>query len=457
MHSPPATRVRPALRLLAVPLVCAAALMCFPAPAPAAAPEKEERISDGPVLDHDFPDPDVVEVNGTYHAYATNGDGKHVRRAASADLENWTLSGNDALPTLGGWVDPQAAGWSVWAPEVFATGDGYTMWYTARDAARDRQCIGVARAGRPEGPFTPVGDGPLVCPGAQGGAIDASSYTEGGQRYMLWKNDGNCCGLDTWLHIQPVSPDGTRTTGTATRLIKQDRDWEGGVIEAPTLVRHGSRHVLFYSAGSYAGDAYKTSYATSGSLFGPYTKAAAPLMTTDSFDGTVRGPGGQDVVSGPDGRDRILFHGWDAGYTRRALYVADLGWANDLPVVRGSKVHYEAEHARVNHAVVRDAAGASGGRAVGYIDYPDSFVEFTVFAASAGEHALEVRFGNGSQEGATHTVTVNGAPAGSVTYPFTGWDNWRSVERSVVLTEGWNTIRLGKGTAYAELDAIDVG
>jgi hypothetical protein len=289
-----------------------------------------------------------------------------------------------------------------------------------------------------------------------GGSIDPSSYAENGQRYILWKNDGNCCSQDTWLRIAPVSGDGLTITGGETLLIKQDRGFEGALVEAPTLWKRGSTYVLFYSANFFGDASYLSSYARSSSLLGPYTKASAPLMTTDSFGGTVRGPGGQDVLTGPDGRDRIVFHGWNSTYGYRAMYLADLGWADGFPVVRGSKVRYQAENAAVTRAVVRNAAGASGGRAVGYIDYADSRVEFTVYAPRAGTYRLSVRYGNGSNATASHTLTVNGAGAGIVSYPNTGWDNWQTVDRDVSLNEGWNTIAFAKGNWWTELDAIDV-
>ncbi|MFB7369520.1 hypothetical protein ACFC0D_06730 [Streptomyces sp. NPDC056222] len=185
-------------------------------------------------------------------------------------------------------------------------------------------------------------------------------------------------------------------------------------------------------------------------------------MTTESFAGAIGGPGGQDVVTGPGGKDRILFHGYGADRSRRVLYVADLGFADGRPVVRGSKVLHEAELARVHRATVRDARKASGGRAVGYIDHPDSFVEFRVFAASSGPHTLTVRYGNGSLDAsgapaaATHTLAVNGAAAGAVDYPYTGWDEWKSREVPVDLRAGWNTVRLSKGEHHTELDAVEV-
>jgi arabinan endo-1,5-alpha-L-arabinosidase len=51
---------------------------------------------------------------------------------------------------------------------------------------------------------------------------------------------------------------------------------------------------------------------------------------------------------------------------------------------------------------------------------------------------------------------VNGTAAGTVDYPFTGWDNWQISERTVTLRAGDNVISYGKGANYAEIDAIDI-
>ena len=415
-----------------------------------------------PVLDLDFADPDVVRVGRVFHAYATNAHGRNIQHATSTDLVHWTADTADVLPEVGAWVTLDPPG-HVWAPEVFDNGDGFTLHYTARDRTGGRQCIGVALASSPDGPFRPVGDGPLVCPTEQGGAIDASSYTENGTRHLLWKSDGNCCRLDTWLHLQPVSWDGTRVTGDPVRLLKQDdpHTWEQGLVEAPTLVKRDGRYVLLYSAGDYRTNAYAAGWATADTLTGPYVKGAGPFMTTESFARAIGGPGGQDVVTGPGGQDRILFHGRGADGSRRVLYAAGLGFADGRPVVSGSKVVYEAELARVNGATVREARKASGDRAVGHIDEPDSFVEFRVFAVSAGRHTLTVRYGYGSlvagaPAAASHGLTVIGTGAGAVDYPYTVWDEWRSREIPVDLREGWNTLRLTKGDRYTELDAVEV-
>ncbi|MFD7025153.1 family 43 glycosylhydrolase [Promicromonospora sukumoe] len=406
------------------------------------------------VLDRDFPDPDVSKFGNTYYAYATN-QGKNLPWASAPDPDGpWTFQSSDALPTLGAW----ARTGRTWAPDVSQRADGkYLLYYTAWHNSSGRQCIGAALADSPGGPFVPVGSDPLICPLEAGGAIDASSFVDSdGARYLLWKNDGNAIGATTWIHVQRVAADGLTFQGGATQVLRNDRADEAGIIEAPVVTKVGSKYVLFYSAGPYSTNQYGTNYAVADSITGPYTKAFRFLMTTDSLDGAVGGPGGADVLRDAGG-DKLIFHGHrDAG--GRGMYVADLGWANGNPVVRGSRVRYEAERGTLTSCSVREnAAGASDGKVAAYIDHADSSVSIgSIYVPTSGSYTLHVGYANGSVETASHTVTVNGTSAGSVSYPITGWDTWRQVSKDITLQAGWNTIRLGKGTAFAELDYIEV-
>ncbi len=298
---------------------------------PAAASSAAEPEGDGnPVLDEDFPDPDVLEVDGTFYAYATNGNSRNVQVATSTDLTTWEVLDTDALPDLPNWVIPG----KTWAPEVSRFGDRFVMYPTTTNFEPTLQCIAVATADSPEGPFEIVGNGMLVCPADEGGAIDAATFTdEDGRRYLLWKNDGNCCGFDTWLYLAPLSEDGLSLAGPPTRLVKQDQPWEGNLVEAPTLVQRDGTYVLMYSANDYGGDQYAIGYATADAVTGPYTKAAEPLFSTDASEGLFIGPGGQDVVVGPDGEEHLVFHSWYGGETYRGINVLPLEWEDGVPVV----------------------------------------------------------------------------------------------------------------------------
>jgi beta-xylosidase len=283
-------------------------------------------------IDRDFPDPDVLRVGDTYYAYATNSAAVNVQVATSTDLSSWSVSKTDALPTLPDWTAPG----KTWAPDVSEVSPGhFVMYFVAANIDPSLQCVSVATSDSPAGPFTASGSGPLVCSPDEGGAIDPASFVDtDGTAYLVWKNDGNCCGLDTWLQIAPVSPDRLSLAGPPTNLIKQSLAWEGNLVEAPTLVKHAETYVLFYSANDYAGAKYAIGYATSDSLLGPYTKAPKPLLSTSSSGDRFVGPGGQDLVTRPDGSTALVIHSWSDGLAYRGMSVLPLAWKGDRPSVR---------------------------------------------------------------------------------------------------------------------------
>jgi hypothetical protein len=405
------------------------------------------------VIDDDFPDPDVSRFGDRYYAYSTNNGHGNVPVASAPSVGGpWTRH-PDAMPRLGGWA---VGGWT-WAPDVSRLDDGrYLLYYTARaaDIHGGRQCIGAAYAASPLGPFTAHGTGPLVCDPGEGGDIDASSFVDtDGRRYLLYKDDGNAIGQQTSLWLQRVAPDGVTFRGARRELLRTDRVEEHGVIEAPVLTKVKEQYVLFYSLGGFAGDAYQTSYAASGSLTGPYAKAYRSLMTTATL-GTVRGPGGADIVREPGG-DHIVFHGWINNDTARGMYGADLGWAGGFPVVRGSRTRYEAERGSLSRCSVRATGTASQGNAVAYIDFADSWVDLSVFAPRAGGYTVYVAYAAGFGD-AQHTLTVNGGTQHVVHYPNSGWENWRQVAVDVSLDAGFNNLRLQHRDRWAEVDFIEV-
>jgi beta-xylosidase len=287
-----------------------------------------------PVIAQDFPDPDVVETGGTYYLYATNPNYDptevNVQRARSGDLEHWEVLA-DALPRLPDWAE---AG-NTWAPEVAARpdGDGYVLYFTARHRASGRPCIGAALSVSPEGPFTPVGPGPLICPLHQCGAIDASTFLDSdGRFYVLWKNDGNGCKFDTWIWIQEASGDGLHLQGEEHALIKQDQPWEDKLVEAPTLWKQAGRYYLFYSANAYHEPAYAIGYAIADQPTGPYRKAPGPFLGTQD-DVPIIGPGGQDIVA--TGRDTwLVYHSWSPDMSERTVRIDPLHWEDGQPVVK---------------------------------------------------------------------------------------------------------------------------
>jgi hypothetical protein len=122
---------------------------------------------------------------------------------------------------------------------------------------------------------------------------------------------------------------------------------------------------------------------------------------------------------------------------------------------------YEAEEGQVTDADVRQSSSAFSGRYIGGINNTDSNVKFIdVYAPSDGNHTLTVFYANATSGNSTHNLSVNGGNAITVTYPPTGtWGQFndnQSVQVSVPLQKGANTLTFSKGDSYAELDKIQI-
>jgi beta-xylosidase len=280
------------------------------APPPAAA-EPPVTFSRGPnpVQAGDFPDPFVLVTDSAYFAFATNVGAANVPVLRSSDLETWTPAG-DAMPVLPAWA---ASGRRLtWAPAVLALGGRYILFYTARDQRAGLQCIGRAESGRPAGPFIDSSAAPFICQRELGGSIDASVVRDSsGQVHLLWKNDGNCCGVEVVLWSQRLAADGRALIGQPASLLVRDRPWEGRLIEAPTMWREDGRWRLLYSANLWDSDHYAVGYAECDSPLGPCRKMGeGPVMASDA---ATAGPGGAEVFSDRDGGRWVAYHGWTVG------------------------------------------------------------------------------------------------------------------------------------------------
>ncbi|GAA2426847.1 hypothetical protein GCM10010191_44310 [Actinomadura vinacea] len=427
---------------------------------PAQQPMNSARPEPKPALDSNFPDPEVVRAGNTYYGYATNDSGKNVPIATAPSAAGpWTRTGGDALPALPGWAEPGR----TWAPDVSARPDGsYLLYFTAGRKGTDDQCIGAAVAASPAGPFTPDARGPLACLDGKD-VIDPAAFVDtDGARYVLFKQEGDGRKSPGGLFLLRTTPDGTRPQGTPTRVLGKGAD-EPILIEAPALVKRGGTYVLFYAAGVFYSPEYQTRYATATAIGGPYTKAATPLLSTEGYGKRITGPGGADIVH--DGGDSYLvFHGitkfFGGDHVQRAMYVAQLGWANAAPVVRGSPVRYEAEKGRVYGArVLRNVAATSGNAVVGYIDNAQCLVDLDVYAPTAGAYLVRIRYANrtpGGRDPAEHILTVNGAAPIAVGYPPGGpTPLWKDATVEVGLRAGWNVLRLTYGSGFAELDYLE--
>ena len=155
-----------------------------------------------------------------------------------------------------------------------------------------------------------------------------------GSLYLLWKNDGNCCALDTWIYAQRLSPDGLRLLGRPARLVKQDAGWEASVVEAPTLSKRDGAYVLLFSGNDYASDFYAVGYAMCDRPLGPCADAPENPILKAGCGAT--GPGHQAVFD-VDDETWIAYHArpGQEGGDKRVLWLDKLLWEDGRPIVKG--------------------------------------------------------------------------------------------------------------------------
>jgi beta-xylosidase len=305
-----------------------------------------------PVLKENFPDPFVLSHGSRFIGYSTN-DGPNVPMATSPDLVHWSFAADsagkrrDALPRLGAWAK---AGFT-WAPAVLQLGNLYLLYNPASDRRKNMQCIGVAVAGDPLGPFVDSRPDPIVCQTDRGGSIDADAFRDSdGKLYLYYKNDGNRVRQHTAIWAQTLAADGLSVVGQPVELIHDDKAWEQRLVEAPTMVHSPAGYELFFSAAYFGWNEdqrlspYAMGYASCSGPLGPCKKSPeSPILHSysDRQAGCLSGPGHQSIFRTAT-RAFISFHAWAAtsgcrkSDDKRFLYVAPIFWKDGKPQIAPS-------------------------------------------------------------------------------------------------------------------------
>ena len=301
-----------------------------------------------PAYRDNFADPFVVLHNGEFIAYSTN-HGLNLPMLSSRDLVHWTpVTGHDGkpldgMPRLGPWAKTGR----TWAPEVMQVGGKWLLYYTAANPGLSTQCVGVAAAARPKGPFVDSSAEPLVCQPTEGGTIDANPFRDAdGSLYLYYKSDGNAVGKRSIIWGQKLSADGLNVVGEPVALLQDDQKWEWKLVEAPAMVKSPGGYQMFYSAAYYGWDypkerlsRYATGFADCAGPLGPCRDSPEnPLLHSfkEREAGCLSGPG-HPAIFQVGQRHFIAFHAWTAtrdcrpAEDKRYLYIAPLFWKDGKP------------------------------------------------------------------------------------------------------------------------------
>lgn len=305
-------------------------LASTPAAAPGSVPPTVNFTN--PVISQDFPDPSMLEVDGTFYLYGTRTRGTNLQVRSSPDLVHWTAH-PDPLPVLGSWTAPD----KTWAPEVTRVGNEFVLFYTAADRASGKQCIGRAVADTPLGPFVDGASVPFLCQFDRGGSIDANPFiAPDGTRYLYWKSDGNCCGLPLGLWGQQLDSSAGALIGGPVELLTNTQPWQGPLIEGPEMVVHDGGYFLFYAGNSYNTPDYAEGFARCDGPLGPCTDTPEPVLASNDV---AKGPGHGFVFAVGD-QWWIVYHAYrpdsvGAAVPGRLVWLDRVVWTADGPVVDG--------------------------------------------------------------------------------------------------------------------------
>jgi GH43 family beta-xylosidase len=130
-------------------------------------------------------------------------------------------------------------------------------------------------------------------------------------------------------------------------ILRAKHDWQrfqsersiyGGIydwhtLEGPSVVKHGGKYYCFFSAGRWENETYGVDYAIADHVLGPYSDAGneSGARVLHTVPGELIGPGHNSLVVGPDGRDWIVYHAWDANMTARRMFVEPIIWTSEGP------------------------------------------------------------------------------------------------------------------------------
>lgn len=304
-----------------------------------------------PVLDADFPDPQVMKAkDGYFYAYATqtlvDGRWENVPAARSRDLVRWERL-PDAMPTRPSWASETQ---NFWAPHVEEVGGRYVMYLSAEPNARKGLAIGVAVADSPRGPFVAT-DAPMVTGGGFE-HIDPQPFTDpkSGKRYLYWGS-----GFQP-IRVRELAADGLRFApgSQAINVVMPERKRYEHLVEGAFVVLRDGWYVMYYSGDSCCVDdeqlrepTYAVSVARSRSPLGPFEKLAAAKGRADSVilkrSERWLAPGHNAIVTDDAGRDWMIYHAIDpkqrripgTDMARRPLLIDPVVYEDGWPRIDG--------------------------------------------------------------------------------------------------------------------------
>ncbi len=293
-----------------------------------------------------YADPTIYAEDGLYYLSGTkNSSTAGFALLVSDDLKNWsvakgTMAGGNVLSK-----DYNVYGTSgFWAPQFYKIGDVYYISYTASEQ------VAVAKSDKITGPFTQT----LIEPvDASARNIDPFVFKDDDGKYYLYHvrfNNGNYI----WVaEFDPVT--NKIKSGTLRQCLSKTQTWEnspddeydGNIMEGPTVIKRNDIYYLFYSANHFKSIDYAVGYATAKSPLGPWTKYPNNPIISRNIVGE-NGSGHGDLFFDNEGKARYVYHVHNSSTTVETRKTRIIG----LNFTYNSSLGYEQVYADLSSLIV---------------------------------------------------------------------------------------------------------
>ncbi len=286
-----------------------------------------------PIISKYLADPNIKYENGYYYLFATGpaDDGRFLPIHRSKDLSKWEF-------VRGAVSNGAKTDWNFkhfWAPEVYKIKNKFYLYYTASPEFSPENSgnhVGLAIADSIQGPYKNVG---IVVPHS---SIDGHVFfdTDSTMTIFYTIEHGNKDGLVAGQIYADRLLTPTQVEGKPVQIISH-HVWQ----EGPFMLHRDNNYFLTYSCGNWRDSTYHLRYAIAKSPMGPYTEQPDTILKSNKM---VKGPGHHSLFTDCDGKDWIVYHGWDPKYTARytridRIFVEGDKISSDGPTFTPQNIH----------------------------------------------------------------------------------------------------------------------
>jgi beta-xylosidase len=280
-------------------------------------PDNGDGTFTNPIIFADYSDPDAIRVGDDFYLTSSSFScfpGLPILH--SKDLVNWTIIGHaiDKYP-IPQFSHPHHGG-GVWAPAM-RFHDGYFYIYFGDPDYG----VFMARTKNPAGPWEK-----LVQVKDSRGWIDTCPFwDDDGKAYLVHAFANSRSGMKNILHINQMSPDGTRLLDDG-KLVVDGLAANYTTLEGPKLYKRNAYYYIFAPGGGVS-EGYQVVF-RARNIYGPYDSK----IVLAQGDSPVNGPHQGAWVQTQSGQDWFI-HFQEILPYGRIVHLQPMKWINDWPVI----------------------------------------------------------------------------------------------------------------------------